>query len=257
MKQNSQSVRRIVSRGLAGVIVACSGLAMAVNLANAANTGSIQGSVQDATGKPLAGAVVDILLDVSVLAQTAPATAPFHVSVLSLADGTYQATGLPAGPLRVCALGGKGAQIGYCPNMASPTMIDLAAGESVALAPLVMKPGYALTIRVNDPQGVLAANEGKTAGAFLLTGIAAGGAGYMPLSIASTDSGGRNLQMLVPFDVAMTFAAQSRYFTMVDELGVTADPAGGIQKPFTVPSGGTGPTFSITITGINASGSKP
>jgi len=63
-----------------------------------------------------------------------------------------------------------------------------------------MRPGYRLPIRLDDPQSLLPANEGKTPSAHLLIGVS-GGHHFEEAVTDATDTAGRDVSLLVPLSL--------------------------------------------------------
>lgn len=105
-----------------------------------------------------------------------------------------------------------------------------------------------MPIRVNDPAQLLAQNEGTTAGAQLLIGVANDGAVFRPASVISQDATGRNYQIVIPFNHLVNLAVASSFFQLANAVGVTI-PRTGASIPVTVPSGQQPPAITLIVTG--------
>ncbi len=111
-----------------------------------------------------------------------------------------------------------------------------------------MRAGYRLPIRVDDPQALLAAHEGKTPGAQLLIGVP-GGYHFEIADIDSTDSAGRNVSVLVPFDTPVAVAVQSCFFQIQDATGKAVNRS--VPFPFTVSSAAPSAKLNVKVIGNN------
>jgi hypothetical protein len=122
------------------------------------------------------------------------------------------------------------------------------SSTSTSSITLTMRSGYRLPIRVDDAQGLLAAHEGKTAGAHLLIGVN-GGYHSETAVIDSTDSAGRNVSILVPFDTPLSVSVQSRFFKLQDATGNAINK--GAAFPVTAASAAPTANLNIKVVGTN------
>ena len=116
----------------------------------------------------------------------------------------------------------------------------------------IIRSGVVVPIRVNDPQQLLAKNEGITPGAHLLMGV-----GHPPFLfddalVTSQDTGGRTYQITVPFGFAARLAIYSSFFHL-SNAAATSPPQGAVTfVPFTVAFGQSPPSISLNVTGAGA-----
>jgi hypothetical protein len=123
-----------------------------------------------------------------------------------------------------------------------------AAQRTVGTA-LVLKRGTAVSIRVEDPKGLLAEHEGKTPGARLLSGVRSDALIFHPAFVASRDARGRTYEVMTPFDAKVNLILASSFFRLTDEVGVDLAASGSASVPLIVPSGQTSPTLHMVISG--------
>jgi hypothetical protein len=103
-------------------------------------------------------------------------------------------------------------------------------------------------IRVNDPAQLLPQNEGKTAGAHLLIGIANDGGVFRPAPVISQDATGRNYQIVIPFNHPVNLSVYSSFFQLAGANGISL-PRTGTSIPVTVSSGQQPAAITLLVTG--------
>jgi hypothetical protein len=99
-----------------------------------------------------------------------------------------------------------------------PTVSLSAAQNSVGLT-VIVKRGVAVPIRVEDPNQLLAKNEGTIAGAHLLICVASDALVFHEATLVSTDSKGRDYQMVIPFGATVRLVVNGGFFLLSDGLG--------------------------------------
>jgi hypothetical protein len=213
-----------------------------INLARAA---TINGKVVDATNHPVAAAIVTI----SEEPASPTVRAAMHgASARTAADGTFSFVYLEAGTYLLCSQVPKGTLINPCQWTTTLPHAILASATSTTSITLTMRQGYRLPIRVDDPQNLLAAHEGKTPGAHLLIGVH-GGYHFETADIDSSDALGRNASVLVPFDVPVSVTVQSRFFKLQDAAGNAMKSAA--TQAVTVSSAAATSRLNVKIVGNN------
>jgi len=205
---------------------------------------TISGKVVDIANRPVAAAIVKISEE-----PTSPSvpSAMHGGTTRTAADGTFSVDNLEAGTYLLCAQVLKGTLINPCQWTTTLPHATLASAAAITSITLTMRPGYRLPIRVDDTQGLLNAHEGKTPGAHLLIGVH-GGYHFEPADTDSADSSGRNLSVLVPFDVPVGVTVQSGFFKVQDAGGNAIKNA---ALPATVNSAAPSSRLTIKITGKN------
>jgi hypothetical protein len=212
-------------------------------------TGSIPGTVSGSDGTVIAGAYVTI---VAVPPYSSSRISPTQWAALSDGNGAFVFTGLNGGTYQVCAQVPQTQWLNPCAWGTSPPALSLSASQPTSNVSVVMTKGVIVPIRVNDPQQLLAQNEGITPGAHLLMGI-----GHPPFLfddalIASQDTAGRTYQVTIPFGFAATLKIYSSFFRISNAAGV-ALPQGAVTAiPFTVAPGQPPPSFVFNVTGGGA-----
>ena len=221
-------------------IIALTGLSALVHAA------TITGKVVDTASRPVTAFVTISQLPTSLSAKPG---SMFASAIQAAADGTFSFADLPPGAYMLCAQVPKGTLINPCQwTTAPPPHLTLSAAASTASITLTMRPGYRIPIRIDDPHGMLNAHEGKTPGAHLLVGVH-GGYRFEAADIDSTDSSGRNLSVLVPFDAPVAVSFQGGFFKLQDSAGNAVNK--GIAMPVTVASAAPSAKLNIKVIGTN------
>jgi len=174
----------------------------------ASSGGAISGVVGDATGTPIAGALV-LYRSVQTAVRTANGgpvfSGPRIGSVVKTAsDGSFSVSELPPATYHLCAYGVKATDLGSCEWGQGTTRVDLASGQTVQLK-FVVAEGTMLTFQVEDPNHRIRSLEDLPviAGRLPLTGanFAIGvwaGTRYARAALVSTNGTTRSYQIAVP-----------------------------------------------------------
>jgi hypothetical protein len=166
------------------------------------------------------------------------------------ATGTVDFDDLPNGQYSFCAQAASGYWLNPCEWGAARPSVMLSTAQRTISTALVLKRGAAVSIRVNDPTGLLAQHEGKTPGAHLLLGVRSDALIFHPASISTRDSGGRTYEVTVPFDAKINLTLASSFFRLTDKTGVALAATGAGNVPLTVPSGQAPPTLYMAVSGL-------
>jgi hypothetical protein len=234
----------IVGRGL--VIALCFVLATQAQQAGPAGRGPISVAVKGEDGSLLSGASVFLR---RTLVPGAPPRQRTEWSATASAAGVVTFDLLPNGQYTLCAQAVSGHWLNPCEWGATRPAVVLSAPQGTARTTLVLKRGAAVSIRVDDPNGLLAQNEGKTPGAHLLLGVRSDALIFHPASIVAQDSGGRNYEVTIPFDANVKLVVASSFFRLTDAAGAPFAAGGTANIPVSVPSGQPAPTLRLTVSG--------
>ena len=212
-------------------------------------TGSIPGTVSGSDGTIIAGAYVTM---VAVPPYSSGRISQTQWAALSDGNGAFVFAGLNGGTYQVCAQVPQTQWLSPCAWGTSPPAVSLSAGQPTSNVSVVMTKGVVVPIRVNDPQQLLAQNEGITPGAHLLIGI-----GHPPFLfdtafVASQDAGGRTYQITIPFGFAATLKIYSSFFQISNAAGVVLPQGAVIAIPFTVAPDQPPPSLVFNVTGGGA-----
>jgi hypothetical protein len=206
---------------------------------------TITGKVVDTANRAVVAA--SVMISEVPTTQSKPANMK-GAFIRTAADGSFSFGNLEAGTYLLCAQVPKGTLLNTCQWTTSLPHVILASATATSSITLTMRPGYRVPIRVDDPQGLLSANEGKRPGAHLLVGVQ-GGYHFETADIDSTDSAGRNISVLVPFDVAVSVTVQSAFFKLQDAVGNAIGKAAVL--PVTASSAAPTAKLNIKVVGNN------
>lgn len=221
-------------------------LSAAVSL-GVAIAATITGTAKGADGSNITGAVAIASYVASGPSVAQKTRKPVTAAVL--ADGTFQLASLDVGEYGICVAPPLfTGWIGSCEWGGNGTTVSLTQNQPSAAVSVVLAKGAPVNLRVNDPSGHLAANEGKTPGAHLLVGVAMPNMGFRLAAVVSQDAAGRTYQVVVPFDRSVVITAGSAFFQLADSTG-KALPRLGNVFPVLVPSGQQPPTLTLNLTG--------
>ena len=209
-----------------------------------ATTAVITGTVTGEDGTRIAGARVGLLLQ---SAQPHGKAAQAFWGVATAADGSFSASRLSGGTYKVCAEVPNSAWLNPCEWGFSPPAISLTASVQAAAVSMVLKKGVVVPIRVDDPNHVLAQNEGKTPGAHLLIGAGTAINSFRSASVVSQDATGRNYQLVIPYNYPATVVVRSPFFKLTDANGVSLPS--GTTLPISVLTGQTPTAIRLIVTG--------
>jgi len=198
-------------------------------------TGRITGSVQDSTGKPIAGVVVAINSRPAKGTGLLPG-APLNTSATTGADGTFTLAPVPNGTYSLCPHPPSANLLPTCSWETEPRVV-VANGEEIIAPPIKLQPGIDFYVRVNDPNGTRASSEGKIPGASLFLAVQAPKGRMFPIPMTARDSGGFDHHMSVPVGTNLVFKAFSGTFQMTDGIGQSISQLGGRSVTINVPSG--------------------
>ena len=98
----------------------------------------------------------------------------------------------------------------------------------------------------------MAQNEGKTPGAGLLLEVAASSAGsfFRLVPLVSEDSGGRNHQIVIPFNTPLTLFVYATFYHLSDATGAPLSQGATTKIPLLVAPGQQVAPITFTITGV-------
>jgi hypothetical protein len=128
-------------------------------------------------------------------------------------------------------------------------MWRVALASFAGRACFVMKKAALVPIRLDDPGQLLAQHEGRTPGAHLLIGIANDARWFRPAVVTSRDAGGKNYQVLIPFNSTINIMVYSAFFQLADAGGLPLPRARAAAIQVSVPAGQQPPTVRLRVTG--------
>jgi len=207
-------------------------------------TGVVAGTLRGDDGSAIVGGYVSLAL-LPPHPKRLPQT---EWTAVTGVGGTFRFGGLNDGRYGLCAQAPKSTWLNPCDWGLQPLMVTLSSAQPVASVTMVMKKGVAVPIRVDDPGRLLSQHEGKTPGAHLLIGVGNDAFVFLPASVTSQDAGGRNQQVVIPFNSPVKLAVYSSFFQLADATGL-ALPKTGAAILLTVPTGQQPATVGLRVTG--------
>jgi hypothetical protein len=212
----------------------------------------IRGAVRGDDGKPIPDAYVTVSVDAGTLRageRPEPGFRPFYASTRSGPDGSFVVSGVPAGKHRVCAQVPNSDWISPCQWTGAVPPVAVAASQTVT-APLTLMKAHRLKIRLDDREKHLEKHRDKRGSEVIAGALAAQGL-FSPAQIASQDAGGRDYDVLVPYDTEVDVVVSSSYFVIADEKGNTGDGRGRSERA-RVGKGQNAKTLRFSIVGVSA-----
>ena len=209
-------------------------------------TGRISGVVQTSAGKPLGQARVLVSL---MYAKGDTGFKPLLTGAVTAADGTFTVTGLGAGKYSVCPEMPSDAKLLPPCNWGAPPTVTLTAGQTVTMAAVQLKAGEDLYLKVLDPGGTRAGNEGKVPGLSLFTAVGSPTGMTIPIPRTGTSAAGFDHHLWVPGDTDLKLMVHGGGFTLKDEKGTAVDGKGIVQT-IRIPTGKGQEQHTVTVTGL-------
>lgn len=131
------------------------------------DSSSVSGRVLDDSGNPLQGAMVWVQrvpeVSQNQLGQIVVTGVRFSASAQSDPAGGYSIGGLPAGRYAVCAEPATAGYLGSCDWTGAFPPTQVAAGASLAMAPLILRKGTVVQLIADDPSGLIQPASGAAA----------------------------------------------------------------------------------------------
>ncbi len=192
----------------------------------AQNEGAVHGAAVTEDNQPL------VNVRVTATRQYAEGVSAFSLSATTRPDGAFSLEGLPPGTYRVCVHAPAG-MLDPCHWSQTPPTVTLAPGEVVDTFRITVPRGALVKVRLKDAGKLLSKNEGKKADASVLVGVWTDRGLFYPAAVVAEDSGGRDHAITVPYDLAVTLSAHSKFFKLADATpgGAAAvqDAKGGLR----------------------------
>lgn len=211
-------------------------------------SGSVSGTLAGEDGAAIVGAEIRLHLVPPMASRLAPPQTNW--SVVTVAGGTFQFTGLPEGIYTLCPRPLNTTWLSPCEwNFPTPTATVSRSSPNVVV-PITLKRGVAVPIRIDDAGQLLAGNEGKTPGAGLLLSVQGPGLFFRLVPLVSKDSGGRNYQIVIPFNTALTLDVHPSLYQLTVANSLAPSPSTSTTIPLLVPAGQQIQPFTFTILGI-------
>jgi hypothetical protein len=208
-------------------------------------SGAIEGSVQGNDGSTIAGALLSLQLQPPYVQSR---YLRFEWVATSGPDGSFQFTGLGAGAYKLCGYAPHGAWLNPCAWGLQPPTATLSGAQPTAAIKLTLNKGAVVPIRINDPAQLLPQYEGKSPGSDVLIGVANDARVFMPAQAVSQDTGGENLQVVIPFGSTVNLLVFAPQFQL-SSATVPLPAQASTTIPVAVPSGLQPATITLQVTG--------
>jgi hypothetical protein len=174
------------------------------------SSGTIQGTIKDDSGNPVAKAY-------TVATRQSPLDHSTYGSNLSDASGAFAFTGLPAGLYSLCVHTPGGSYLNPC-QWAKDTQVNVGPDETVSNVQISVTTGSLFQVRINDPHGILTASDDLMVGVYLASGI------FQPMRLAASDPSGRT------YDAAVPLSTQIRLFLTSTHLQLSNSSGNGLPS---------------------------
>ena len=211
--------------------------------------GTIQGIIRDANGRqPLANVAVVVTPDRGQKGSIIP----FQGFAITKADGSYFIRNVPPGQYVVCPQVPQSDVLNPCQwSPVEPSVRVTASGPlASAVQDVTLDRGTFIYFQVEDPQGLLETNEGKTPGDGFRLGIVSPRGEYSPASPPMRATKRRLYRALVPKTGPYTPVLDApRYQLRHGPFGATpaADPFG---KPDDLKAGNSQKVHVLNVIGV-------
>lgn len=187
-------------------------------------TGRVTGTVVDASGQPITGALVRAAMrsspkPIPLTSGKPPAFMPVASASPSGAKGEFQIDGLYAATYAICVYKPQSTLLDPCLWSDTPVVVTLAEGSTSSGVTVTAAQGTTVNIRVLDPTGFLNTNPGKDD---LRIGInRAGKSPFIPALPTSRDSGGKTMSVVVPLGQPLNFMVASTGLALAGNAGAS------------------------------------
>jgi len=210
-------------------------------------TGSISGKLAGEDGSAITGAEIRLHLVPSAGSKVPQPQTDWIVTTVT--GGAFQASELPEGTYTLCPRAPNTTWLSPCEwNLPTP-IGTISRSNPNATVPITLKRGVSVPVRVDDPAQLMATNEGKTPGAGLFLCVRGPGLFFRRVPLVSTDSGGRNYQIVVPFDTGLTLMVHPSFYRLAAANNVALSQSASTQIPLLFSAGQQASPIKFTISG--------
>ena len=210
------------------------------------SVGAISGTLQGEDGSPIIGASVTLLRLPPYPKGRWPR---IEWTTKSAGGGAFSFTAIDSGRYRLCAQAPSTTWLNPCEWGLNAEVVALSQTQRSIKISMIMKKGTAVPIRIDDPGQLLSLHEGKTPDAHLLLGVSNDTFGFRIASIISSDAGGRNHQVIIPFDKSVNIVANSLFFKLADSGGRLLNSNASSVTQVNVPAGKKADILRFVVTG--------
>jgi hypothetical protein len=197
---------------------------------------TVTGTVANVEGEPVANAVV-------TLVAVSPGVAPdSYLSARSGVDGAFTIGNVPKGDYRACVRSATSPILDPCIWGGFPVTISVLGSAAPRPARVVATQGVELGVRVEDPEGRLAAFDEKASRRPpLIVGVFTPRKMYIPMALAAAGATVRQYRVIVPAGVALRLAMTSADFEFETDseggAGLLRRDGGSLTGSLTLPRG--------------------
>jgi hypothetical protein len=170
-------------------------------------------------------------------------------SATSGAGGAFVFDRVYEGRYRLCVQVSRTVWLNPCEWGFDPSIISLSRNQPSVNITLTLKKGAIVPIRIIDAGQQLARHEGKTPGAHLFVGLSDDALVYRPALVTAQDAGGRDQQIVIPFDTPVKVVAFSSFFHISDAAGLPLSRTRATKISVIVPSGRKPDPINLIVTG--------
>lgn len=193
---------------------------------------------------PVAGSIVSI----SVIPDAPPAITKSYFAITKTdASGRYLLGNVPAGNYRLCAQLENSRWVNPC-EWEIPSVLQVRDKTTVDAGTMNLEGGYLLTVVLDDAQGHIDKNRGRTYGAEIGL-IATAGASSKPLSATPTKNGLEYTGVL-PLEKNIELHVVTNFYQLVDPEKKSADRGNATVKPLFFAKGEKEKPLTLQVTAL-------
>ena len=231
------------------LLVLCATMAATAQVPVQQFTGTLSGLLTGDDGTALRGGSIVLRLATKSVPKLRRQTTIW--TAITGAGGAFQFQALPEGNYTVCASVPDSTWLNPCEwNFLTPTA-TVTPQAPAARMNITLKRGATIPIRIDDSGQLLAQNEGKTPGAGFLLGVSSlePGSFFRLVPLVSQDSGGRNHQIVIPYNTSLTLLVHPTFYHLTDGAGAALTQSATTRIPLLVVPGQQVSPIKFTIAG--------
>ncbi len=170
-------------------------------------------------------------------------------SATTSSEGLFHLSGLPYGRYAFCVQAPLTSWLNPCEWDSTRPELEISATQRSVSKTIVLKRGASILVRVNDPATLLPQYEGETRGAQVLVGVRSPKLMFQLVPVREKDSGGRNYEVVIPFDAETNLIVASPFFRLKDANGMALPAGSASSVRLLVPSGKEPPKLQFNVDG--------
>lgn len=193
---------------------------------------------------PLNGSIVSL----SVIPAAPPAiTKPYFAITKTDATGRFLIGNVPAGNYRLCAQVENSRWVNPC-EWDSPAVLQVSDKSNVDTGTMDLDDGYLVTVSIDDPQGHVDKNRGKTYGAEIGMMVTTGP--YFKHLIATPNKNGLEYTGVIPFDKKIDLHVLTNFYQLADADKKSEDRGNATVKPLFFAKGDKEKPITLQVTAL-------